>query len=81
MVKTTNNYAISAAQPEQSIFVVISDTLGNRYKTECHLAMRTDSNLIRMATNIDGEEYTGYDYPCVVTSLDLPTLVNERDLV
>ena len=81
LVKTTNNYAISAAQPEQSIFVVISDTLGNRYKTECHLAMRTDSNLIRMTTNIDGEEYTGYDYPCVVTSLDLPTLVNEGDLV
>jgi hypothetical protein len=75
MVKTTNNYVIPAAQPEQAIFLVISDILGNKYKTECRLTLDVGVNSFRMATTVGDEELVGYDYNCHVSSLDLPILI------
>lgn len=78
LVKTTNNYAIAAAQPEQSIFIVVSDTWGNQYKIECHLCRETGGNVLAMSSEIEGEEYVGFDYSCAVSDVDLPVLLTDN---
>lgn len=80
MIKTTNNYMISAAQPEQSIFLITSDLLGNKYKTECHLSLDVGVDSFRMATTVGDEELIGYDYKCHVSSLDLPILIENAKI-
>ena len=80
MVKTTNNYAISAAHPEQSIFLITSDMLGNKYKTECRLSLDVGVDSFRMATTVGDEEYIGYDYKCHVSSLDLPIIIENAKI-
>ena len=75
LVKTTENAMISVAYPEQSIYLVISDTLGNQYKIECHLTLEPGADRWRLVTKIDGEEYTGIDLPYKVDSIDPPALI------
>ena len=77
LIKTTNNSMFSVAYPEQSICLVLSDTLGNQYKTECHLSLETGTDRWRMMTTIDGEEYTGIEFPYKVDSIELPTLITK----
>ena len=77
LVKTTNNSMFSVSYPEQSIWLVLSDTLGNQYKTECHLSLETGTDRWRMITTIAGEEYTGIDFPYKVDSIELPTLITK----
>jgi hypothetical protein len=31
-----------------------------------------------MVTTIDGEEYTGFEYPQVVSTVELPVLLNDE---
>ena len=80
MVKTTNNYAISSAQPEQSIFLIMSDMLGNKYKTECRLSLDVGVDSFRMAVTVGDEELIGYDYKCHVCSMDLPILIKNAKM-
>lgn len=80
MVKTTNNYAISSAQPEQSIFLIMSDMLGNKYKTECRLSLDVGMDSFRMAVTVGDEELIGYDYKCHVCSMDLPILIKNAKM-
>ena len=75
LVKTTKNTMISVAYPEQSIYLVINDTLGHLYKTECHLTLESATDRWRIVTTIDGEEYTGIEFPYKVDSIDFPTLI------
>lgn len=75
LIKTTNNSMLSVTYPEQSISLIISDTLENQYKTECHLVLEIGTDRWRMVTTIDGEEYTGIEFPYKVDSIDLPTLI------
>ena len=77
LIKTTNNSMFSVAYPEQSIYLVLSDTLGNQYKTECHLSLEVGTDRWRMMTTIDGEEYTGIEFPYKVDSIELPVLITE----
>ena len=65
------------AYPEQSICLVLNDTLGNRYQTECHLSLQAGTDHWRMKTTIDGEEYTGIEFPYKVDSIELPTLITK----
>ena len=75
LIKTTKNTMISVAYPEQSIHLVISDTLGHQYKTECHLTLESGTDRWRIVTTIDGEEYTGFEFPYMVSSIELPNLL------
>jgi hypothetical protein len=77
LIKTTSNSMFSVAYPEQSICLVLSDTLGNRYQTECHLSLQAGTDHWRMITTIDGEEYTGIEFPYKVDSIELPTLITK----
>lgn len=72
LIKTTKNTMISVAYPEQSIHLVVSDTLGHQYKTECHLTLELGTDRWRIVTTIDGEEYTGFEFPYMVSSIELP---------
>lgn len=75
LIKTTKNTMISVAYPEQSIHLVVSDTLGHQYKTECHLTLESGTDRWRIVTTIDGEEYTGFEFPYMVSSIELPNLL------
>ena len=75
LVKTTKNTMISVAYPEQTIFLVMSDTLGHQYKTECRLKLESGTDRWRIVTTIDGEEYTGFEFPYMVSSIELPNLL------
>ena len=75
LIKTTKNTMISVAYPEQSIHLVVSDTLGHQYKTECHLTLESSTDRWRIVTTIDGEEYTGFEFPYMVSSIELPNLL------
>ena len=75
LIKTTKNTMISVAYPEQSIHLVLSDTLGHQYKTECHLTLESGADRWRIVTTIDGEEYTGFEFPYMVSSIELPNLL------
>ena len=75
LIKTTKNTMISVVYPEQSIYLVISDILGNQYKIECHLKLESGTDRWRMVTTIDGEEYTGIEFPYMVSSIELPNLL------
>lgn len=75
LIKTTKNTMISVAYPEQSIHLVVSDTLGHQYKIECHLTLESGTDRWRIVTTIDGEEYTGFEFPYMVSSIELPNLL------
>ena len=75
LIKTTKNTMISVACPDQSIHLVVSDTLGHQYKTECHLTLESGTDRWRIVTTIDGEEYTGFEFPYMVSSIELPNLL------
>ena len=54
---------------------ILSLNLPYQYKTECHLKLESGTDRWRMVTTIDGEEYTGVEFPYKVDSIDLPTLI------
>lgn len=74
-INTTNNWHVSVAQPEQSILLIASDVLGNQYQIACNVTHKFDSHLLGIQTDINGEIFTGLDYTYVVTSVDLPVLI------
>ena len=78
-IRTTYNTMLNVAQLERSMDLITSDALGNKYKTECHLDMDSRGDRFRMVTTIDGEEYTGFEYPQIVSSVELPVLLNNEN--
>jgi len=74
-IRTTNNHSISLEGVEQFIELVISDALGNQYKTECSVSYEFNSSIYGVQTTINGEEFTGISYTYVVTSVGLPQLM------
>ena len=78
-INTTNNWHVSVAYPEQSISLIASDVLGNQYQLTCNVTHKFDSRLFSIQTEINGETFTGLDYTYVITSVDLPNLINPED--
>ena len=78
-INTTNNWHVTIAHPEQSLLLIVSDVLGNQYQITCHVTHKFNSRLLGIQTEINGEIFTGLEYSYVVTSADLPILIDEED--
>ena len=76
-VKTTGNTYIYAAKIEESIYLIMSDVIGNRYKVACHLCFQADIHSYRTIFTVAEQEYTGFGYCQAVTSVEVPSLMEE----
>lgn len=80
-VKTTNNWHVPMPKIEKSISLIVSDILGNSYEIVCPVNYNFTDGGIRFVETIGEEKYTGFDYPYVVVSAELPILLNEDTVV
>ena len=75
-IQTTNNWWIPVARPDKKLSLVVSDVIGNLYEIECHISYDFETSRHQIAT-VGDEEYTGFEYSYIVTSVGLPIFISQ----
>ena len=73
-IQTTNNWWIPVAHPTDKLTLIVSDVIGNLYEIECHISYDIETSRHQIAT-VGDEEYTGFEYSYIVTSVGLPIFI------
>lgn len=73
-IQTTNNWWIPVAHPTDKLTLIVSDVIGNLYEIECHISYDIETSRHQVAT-VGDEEYTGFEYSYIVTSVGLPIFI------
>ena len=73
-IQTTNNWWIPVAHPTNKLTLIVSDVIGNLYEIECHISYDIETSRHQIAT-VGDEEYTGFEYSYIVTSVGLPIFI------
>ena len=73
-IQTTNNWWIPVAHPTDKLTLIVSDVIGNLYEIECHISYDVETSRHQIAT-VGDEEYTGFEYSYIVTSVGLPIFI------
>lgn len=75
-IQTTNNWWIPVAHPDKILSLIVSDVIGNLYEIECHISYDFETSRHQIVT-VGDEEYTGFEYSYVVTSVGLPIFISQ----
>ena len=73
-IQTTNNWWIPVAHPDKKLSLIVSDVIDNLYEIECHISYDIETSRHQIAT-VGDEEYTGFEYSYIVTSVGLPIFI------
>lgn len=76
-VKTTNNWHVPMPKIEKSISLIVSDILGNAYEIVCPVDYNFSNGSLQFIETIGEAKYTGFDYPYIIVSAELPILLKE----
>lgn len=75
-IRITDNHSIIVPNLENILNLIVNDTMDNIYSIECKLNYESKDGIIK--TTIEGREYAGFEFECVVGSVKLPELVDVR---
>lgn len=75
-IRITDNHSIVVPNLENTLNLIVNDTMDNVYSIECKLNYESQNRII--TTTIEECEYVGFEFKCVVGSVKLPELVDVR---